>query len=502
MLHGLVSGDITWRLQQPVQTEFRRLRKAVPTTLLIFALHVLFACEASLSPVFGNTSLPSPEQTLDDRPRLVSRTRVDPVLLPVQSVPEVLGIDLDRICLARYEDGELVPVPFQVDERTADGEWIFPFGKSNTAEQSNGVLDAQDVLLFMAWDAGARCPEGFLPEWASQKTEVHLREESDEWEGWVYVLESPSPLEHRLSAEAYIDYDHEKEELRTVHGTARFKISEDGLHTSFATDMRVFPASGGTGLNSLDRMKFRITIRFLFGWVPISITEESLGQDVVAYIQGPIRVVKRVEQFVRLPLGIRAIKAVSEIEHYPGLTLVPVEVDLPGGVGRFVSSVRLEYGIDHSPAIVGSMFRNSENPEDLVIDGRMSEAEQHFCTKQSQWKLIHGPNGAMMLRDRFPPELLEISEVRQGYIDDVQHSLGPERIPGSIGYTYTEVRMTSARPGHYQGFVEMYFPDNYGPGDEIAFLAIRDRPLLVAVSGAEKANSLDKPACADCLLDR
>jgi hypothetical protein len=240
----------------------------------------------------------------------------------------------------------------------------------------------------------------------------------------------------------------------------------------------------------MDRMKTRIRIRFFFGLIPLSFNEEMLGQDVVAYITGPIRVIRRLEQFFKLPFGLRGLTSYTELHIYESFTIVPAEINVPRGVDRVISTSEVWFGADLSPKAIGSLFRNSENLEPLIVDGRMSESEKLFSTKQDAWRIYYGPPGAMLFRAVFPPEYVALVEMRQRYVDDLSVASPPERFPGSIGLVQTEIVSRKPKAGRYRICMEVCFPPHYREGDEDACLNVTGNPLRIRVDDKEHDNRL------------
>ena len=117
------------------------------------------------------------------------RRLADPVLVTGEMLPEdFLGVESHRLRLYSHRDGALVPIRFQVDERTEEGDWVFAHGKRNNRYRSTGRLDGQDVILFMARDAGPEAagtldlpgePERILP--------IEIADPVDRGRGWVYL---------------------------------------------------------------------------------------------------------------------------------------------------------------------------------------------------------------------------------------------------------------------------------------------------------------------------
>jgi hypothetical protein len=212
---------------------------------------------------------------------------------------------------------------------------------------------------------------------------------------------------------------------------------------------------------------------------------------VIAYITGPVRVIRRMEQFFNLPFGLRGLRSVTDLHLYENLALVPAEISVPKGADRLVSYSRVWFGADFSPNMIGSLFRNSENPEPLIVDGRMSEAEKQFSTKQDRWRVFYGPPGAVLFRGVFPPEYLKRVEIRQRYVDDLSVASPPERYEGSIGLVETEIVSSRPRAGRYRILMEACLLPHYEEGYETECLQVRDEPLRIRVDGKEHLNRLD-----------
>ncbi len=416
---------------------------------------------------------------------------MDPVLVRGNWLETFLGTRLEALRLFRHQDGKYEAIRFQVDERTPEKDWIFPLGSKNNGAESNGLLDNQDVLLFMARDAGTKADPRNPLQGAASVIEIGLVDPVGGAAAWVYLASyraEPPPL---CPLPDYVRYNYETEEVTSAVSYYKFIITEDGLHTGFSDVGAILPAAGGDGKNRMDRMKTRVQIRFFFNMIPLSIHEEMLGQDVVAYIKGPIRVIRRLEQFFKLPFGLRGMTSLTDLHLYESITIVPAEANIPKGVDKVISSSHIWFGADLAPNAIGSLFRNSENLEPLIIDGRMSEMEKRFSPKQDEWRVLYGHGGAMLIRAVFPPEYTEVMEIRQRYVDDVTVVEPPESYEGSIGVLQTEMVSDTPTAGRYKLLVEVYFPPHYRPGDEVACLNVRDNPLRINIDGKTRINQLN-----------
>jgi hypothetical protein len=487
-----------------LNTTLKTASRRILLLLFVLSFPLLFLLLSQIH-AKGNQSLAGIQSNrIQDAPVPIGHTRVepkrndlllerfyDPVLVPGKWLEGLVGTPLSALRLVRYDNGGFEPIRFQLDERTVEGEWIFPHGKKNNLSESNGLLDGQDVLLFMAKDAGKRAAEDASPQGASSVSEIGMEDPVDGRMAWVYLAvyegqpPSPSPLPD------YVRYNYETEEVTTDYNYTKFIITEDGLHTGFSDIGAILPPAGGTGENRLDRMKTRIRIRFFFNLVPLSLNEENLGQDVVAYIKGPVRVIRRLEQFVQLPFGLRGMKSFADLHIYQNFVVVPAEIHVPKGVDKVISYSKVWFGADFAPNVIGSLFRNSENLEPLIIDGRMSEAERQFSSKQDRWRVFYGPTGAMFIRGVFPAEYAELAEIHQRYVDDLSVSDPPERYDGTIGLVQTELTSRNPQPGRYRIRMEVCFPPHYREGDETGCLNVGVDPLRILVDGKTHVNRID-----------
>jgi len=472
-----------------------RLFPAVSILLLLFLDFTSLSVRTFANP--GPDGTPSVEQGTDptgakpgNKAGRIDRI-FDPVLIQGKWLTDLLGSGLGALRLHRYRDGQYETIRFQVDERTLEGDWVFPHGKKNNGSEGNGRLDDRDMLLFMAGDAGERAhPDTPLPG-ASSVTEVELEDPVNTGRAWVYLAAheaDPPPL---CPLPNYVRYNYETEEVSTDFSYYKFIITEEGLHTGFSDVGAILPAVGGDGENRIDRMTTRIQIRFFFNLVPLSLNEEMLGQDVAAYIAGPVRVIRRLEQFFKLPFGLRGMKSVTDLHLYEALTIVPAEVNVPKRVDKVISSSHMWFGADMSPNSIGSLFRNSENLEPLIIDGRMSEMEKHFSPQLDKWRVIYGHGGAMLRGTFSVEEDPEVAEIRHRYVDDIAVVEPPERYEGSIGVVRTEMVGKKPKAGRFDMLMEVYFPPHYRPGDEAGCLNVRDRPLRILIHGKTHVNQLN-----------
>ena len=87
----------------------------------------------------------------------------DPVEFRAELLEGLLGKKLSHLRLYSLGEGSFRQVPYQFDEWTEDGFLIMDQGPDQNGELSNGILDGQDMLVFMARDAGDRVSRDLWP---------------------------------------------------------------------------------------------------------------------------------------------------------------------------------------------------------------------------------------------------------------------------------------------------------------------------------------------------
>ena len=134
----------------------------------------------------------------------------DPVELRSEVLTELLGGQISLLRLYSFSDGSFHQVPFQFDEWTSDGYLIVDIGPEANAELGNGILDPQDMLAFMARDAGDRVPRSYWPDGVEKGVEIEIIDPVSGGQGWYYLLQfSDQAPELSFGTEDFLEYTDE-----------------------------------------------------------------------------------------------------------------------------------------------------------------------------------------------------------------------------------------------------------------------------------------------------
>ncbi len=404
----------------------------------------------------------------------------DPVTVAAKNFSAWESPQIKNLGLYRLADHSLQLIPFQVDEKNKDGDWVFPYGKEANPETGNQRFDGQDELVFLARDTGPRSAKAPDLPGARNIAEICVSDpEGGAAYAYLILFSETAPN----SPQDYVQYDPCKKE-----------VSSDCYHLKFHPDfplsisqLTTLPAAGGDGNNYIDRMKIRLKAKARFG-IRVSRNEEDFTSVDLAYIDGPIRVIRRTRNRMVLFLSIPTPSAIMDNVYYRDFFSIPSEVNIPFNVGLVLKKAALHTSIDLKPQTGTRRFYNSNNPEGVEIDGHPSEQEEQLDRSPFVWtaQAVNDPENnrhfGWVKRLRIDKEVADIVQPALYYRDDLKTPDPPETHAGhygDVGFIIND--LTRLESGVYQLEILMYCVPEYEPGDEAACLKILDRPLTTTI---------------------
>ena len=435
---------------------------------------------------------------------------VDPVIVQGGTLEAMQGKPIDTLRLLALVDAGFQPVPFQVDEYTAEGRKVLSGGPEANPGDGDGRLGALDELVFMAMDTGDRrtaaSPD---PAEADVLLEIEVLDPADGGRGWCYLASFPAeaPAPSSVSYTGTILPMHPTGyENRQKYFWLKGKQVEyrgETYNQIFYKDIGVPPGVGGGGVDFVDRIKWRVDIRLMFSLVHLRFDEDSLIGNFLSWQDGPVRKTYRVWARARLPLGLKSPRFVADVICYPSIVSTVTALSVPFNPGYVISRLVTRIGTDMNPNAYGMLFCNSKNPEGFVVDGRQSPQEKHMDPAMDAWRVLTGPQGTLMNRSFWSESFLEQArEVRIDFVDRLDEEDPPEFDAGQIGNTSSVAEVSSLEAGKYLIGIEWYFPPfayTRGPAGPLdldvvdAYQAYQDRPLELRV-GSRVAASRVRPA--------
>jgi hypothetical protein len=402
--------------------------------------------------------------------------RLEAVQVEGAQLPALLGKEIRDIRVFAFRGTSFVPIPFQIDERDRKGNLVLPEGANRTSDP-DPLFDENDLILFEPRDLGPMVYAPVTGKGEPFDASLKVVDPLDRSAGWVYVLCSPNPPPpDPWSYVRYTVQEGKTDNVDTPYYSIRYPWG-----AFYSNVLYLYPSSGAKGLDLIDRLKARGTFTLFFSLIKIKVTEDQMHARLAAYRAGPIRVVRRVEYWADFGLGVRSPQFVADITYYDTLVDAPITTKIPARLDLFCSQAFGEIGTDYNRNAYGMMFRNSNNPDGTLIDGRMSPQELHLDLTRDEWRVTTGQQGTFF-RGRIPEnEMTAQVKVSLVYVDDIRGSDPPEGDPGQMGHVYDRADVLKVKPGVYKNDARFMVPPDYRPGDEKTYLEWEKNPLQVEV---------------------
>ena len=355
------------------------------------------------------------------------------------------------------------PIPWQLDERDGDGRWALDGGPEPNRDDPPGVVDDNDELAWMADDAGRRATRRELPDVGDCAVELEVRRGGEV--AWVYaVATSGAPPR---SPRHYVTYEPDTD-----------RIVSDRVAVGFGAPTPRYLAlrgpDGAFGANLLDRLKVRAHARFL-GFIPLGRDEDDIEYAFSAWRAGPVRVMRREYQWVRLASWLRTPIFETETLMTRDAMVLPVRLRLNFPPTYFFAGIEVQAVLDFRA------LRGWQVAAAGVAPVAVGSAEAaHLDGTRSDWVALRGPDATLVLSLVRGDSLATLVPTIV-YRDDGEPR-PPEALPGelpALGYRLTEWSQID-RGEHWFAAVARALPP-----DADLEAAARERDLPVEVTARE-----------------
>jgi hypothetical protein len=381
---------------------------------------------------------------------------------------------LAQVGVLALRDGTLRPIPFQIDER--QGRSIaMAEGDEPSADARPGVLDPDDVVVFLPCDAGDRATPAALAARVPGLTawrEVQLDDPIEGTRAFAYVVVAPSPpaTDHR-----YVAYEPKAD----LVSTAAYRIGlVEALPTYFAVAMQA-----PLGPNLLDGLRLRAEATLRGSLATFDVDETDARHVLIAWRAGPVRVVRRSRHDVKLlgiPLQISA--GTANTSFYPLHVFAPGAMKLPISPSVIFREIQAMGGVDLRDLRGWRFVAPGTPPDGFAIDGAMDDAERAFRADGTWFVLAHGRE-AILVTITLSENLAKAIPFGVAYVDDAGRRAPPEREPGSVplvGFRGRGIEALSA--DRYRFDLRVFLLPDYRAGDAERVLRQRDVPLVATVN--------------------
>jgi hypothetical protein len=326
------------------------------------------------------------------------------------------GVPLERVRVWAWRDPGWEQIPFQFDRRTADGDWDFGLHASPGAGRRN--LTADDELVMATSDLGDRAPPAARPPGA-----VDSRAVGDPGHGHAYVAvhrQSPAPSPRR-----YVTYDR----LRHRVVLSAYSLGFDPERPLVLNEL-VWSADP-QARDWIDTSKVRTTGKVL-GRLPFARHQGDFHSEITGVIEGPVRLVVRTMNRLRMVLGLRSPRGRIDQIHTSTTFLMEVLIELPFNVGWLFQDLAIRSTLDLLPG-PRRTFTSPGQPA-AAIDGHSGSQEAALGGHRMQGFTIAAEEGETVHGNLWLDPQLRL-DARLYYRDDGAVADPPEGHPGQHGET-------------------------------------------------------------------
>ena len=493
-------------VQPPATTCFGKLPLV---TLSCLAIWIGFSPLATATPL-DRSSARQPGAHLIENPQTLER-RYDIVVVTGDLLGTLMGKEISHLRVYAHRNGIFQPIPYQIDERDAKGEFVYTGGDLAGQDTDRGRFDLNDELVFECSHLGDRVARDLWPEGANAGDEIEASDPRDtSKKGWAYILYFPQNPP-AASREDYVNYDPGRDRVMGRFYTVGYKKG----FTLF-TDL-IYPKEyGGSGEDMLDRVKIRIDVQLVQGMVHVRRSEKDMRCRVVGWKDGPIRVMRNTENTFRILFNIPSPSLFSVTEYYPHYFTVPMRFSIPFSMKWVMNSFVISgfaitaYG-DFLTHMIGGRAYSNRNPDGITFTGRTpyEELKKKYDLSKLVWGYFAKEGVGMWFpRMAFPDPFLQFMQLYAR--DEVTLKDPPEDEPGVIGcgalaYSqslqgklgvprgkgFTSDMWDTVQKGNVELSLDTYIASpRMKPNEMAEWLDIRDHPILVDVPTGQKVANL------------
>ena len=358
--------------------------------------------------------------------RISPRCSTDAALFVItgDKLAALLGAPVDKISFHRVEQSGLKTITYQIDRR--DKHNRYQIEKPGVSTSRPPVLDENDEVVLMLSDIGQRRTPA-TSENGSGAIEIELKDGSDRRLGWVYArtdTENTSSLFEKL-----IEYDAAVDSIKTDRYFIAFSRK-----TPFIINTVKWPLKDRSGWSHdvLDTMKLQHRGK-LFKLFKFRRTNDDYRSELVAVKEGPLRIIRRTKNRVRVLWKLKSPKLYVDYVVAPDGFVMDTIIDIPFKIGLFFSNVDTISTIDwdDNPDYPKLKVTSLDGLSEFNINGQMNAAKEKFNQSNDEGFLIRSDLGSMRTRMLIPEDF---PIKRWLYIVDAkQTSDPPEQVNGQYG---------------------------------------------------------------------
>jgi hypothetical protein len=324
-----------------------------------------------------------------------------------------------------FRTGAPVPIPFQVDERDRRDHWADDDGPQPVRDESPGIFDENDVIVFMNRDLGEKGDPAKLPHGAATWLQIRVGSQ-DTPLGYAYLGSFDSPPAIPSDQPFYARYDPAKDEVYADRYTVRFDAP-------LPTYLALVHHQGESPANALNAVRADGEVRLFAGLFHFERSEKDLQYSIQGYRTGPVRVIRSAKYWIRLPLGFKARGRV-ELLFYRDFVEARAQVNIRIPPRLVPADGHLRAFFDFRD-FAGGRVLGPDGLQGEPIGSRITEAKRQFARPPVRWSALLLPSGqSFVLAVRLGGSLQRLDQ--RLYLEE---STDPARGRPSFGFTLSGI---------------------------------------------------------------
>ena len=385
--------------------------------------------------------------------------------------PQLAGKRIETLSVLAVRSGQLVPIPFQIDERDTDG-WVYAPGVSGAIQGAEGIFDGEDELVFMYRDTGSerldpaahRLDDGRIVQELTFRYNGKTRH--------AYVAEDS----RRRDPSDYVQYDQEKWTLDATF----FNFRNNPRNILKFEDFRA--NAGPTPEHRvLDTLILEIATGVVVPWPRVTVDIENLKAELAGVKHGPVREVLKLKIWV-VVAGIPVFRILTDMTVYDQSISLPVKLHIPGGeiLTRVLNKPVIDIGLDMND-MRGGRFAAAINPSGQyhAVDGQVSAAEEQLDIRipDATWLWLESGRGwDVVMQFDIPPDWPV--EGRGTYVDSAKpkQSYDYETFPHALPRFGFQVTKLPVGKLDIDLTAVLWFPATVGSAGPEQFIRNMDNP--------------------------
>lgn len=365
-----------------------------------------------------------------------------------EDLPSMVGLPLDQLSLAAMVDGQMEPIPFQIDQYNIGGAVYFDGWEVPMAGAAD-KMDTTDKLLFVFKDAGERRSARSIYD-GDIISEIILRDQQG-IERFVYVV-----LNSRLrSEEQYVRYSAQIGQVETDFYSLTYNAENHLIWDDFRYNSYV-------GERPLDALKLVLNGGILTSIAEVELDTENLIAVPKGELIGPIRTTTQLD-FVVYFMGLPILNFGIQIHHYPKSLTYDVRGTIPEFRRMMVRNPIITMSIDAND-LMGATVQTSGIPSvEGLVNGKLDDTEIQIIDAgldpHNNWIWLNSKRNIDFIS--YVDYIGEFdSSMRLLYTDDPNATSKNELFPGqtpNLGYVIEEFPMD----GFVGIVVSLYMSDGF-----------------------------------------